>query len=85
MAEVLDSQNDAIIAYENIDENSSGWFSNINFLFSNTKCFELFNYDFSKCMDFNLNGSRGNQTDYANCPLDLELFVPQNFGSRKES
>ena len=80
MSEVLDSQNDAIIAYENIDESCLGLFANINFLFSNTKCFQLFNYDFSRSRPFDENRSHGNETDYADSPLDLELFVPQNFG-----
>ena len=80
MSEVLDSQNDAIIAYENIDESCQGLFANINFLFSNTKCFQLFNYDFSRSKAFDENRSLGNETDYADSPLDLELFVPQNFG-----
>ena len=70
MSEVLDSQNDAIIAYENIDESSLGLFGNINFLFSNTKCFQLFNYDFARSRAFDENRLLGNTTDYADSPLD---------------
>ena len=48
MAEVLDSQNDAIIAFENTDQQKQTKSTPFNFLFSNLKCLELFKYDFTK-------------------------------------
>ena len=43
MTKVLNSQNDAIIAFESIKE---AGFCILNFLYQNIKCMELFQYDF---------------------------------------
>ena len=43
MTKVLNSQNDAIIAFECIKE---AGFCILNFLYQNIKCMELFQYDF---------------------------------------
>ena len=43
MTRVLNSQNDAIIAFECVKE---AGVTLLNFLFNNVKCMELFQYDF---------------------------------------
>ena len=54
MSDVLNSQSDAILAYEKINLNSSGNYKPLNILFSNLKAFKLFSYDFSTKRDLHL-------------------------------
>ena len=47
MSDVFNSQSDAILAFEKVDDEDD--YSNnykLNFLFSNIKCNEFFKYDF---------------------------------------
>ena len=74
MAEVLDSQNDAIIAFENTEQKNLVKYTPFNFLFSNLKCLELFKFDFTK-----RSNKSTNQKYNTKSPIDIPLFVPQHF------
>ena len=48
MTQVMNSQSDAILAFEKTDSGLYGTDKPLNFLFSNLKCIQLFSYDFVK-------------------------------------
>ena len=75
MTKVLNSQSDAILAYEKIDKDK-----NLSFLFSNQKCTNLFQYNFADKADDTTksNQVRGN-------PIEDRLFKRIDFNPKSNS
>ena len=75
MTKVLNSQSDAILAYEKIDKDK-----NLSFLFSNQKCTNLFQYNFAAKTDESTksNQVRGN-------PIEDRLFKRMDFKPKSNS
>ena len=75
MSDVLNSQSDAILAFEKVDQNSSGPLKPLNILFSNLKAFMLFSYDFSSRRDMCVDCEQP-ASESANNPLQQKIFSP---------
>ena len=75
MTKVLNSQSDAILAYEKIDKDK-----NLSFLFSNQQCTNLFQYNFAAKIDESTksNQIRGN-------PIEDRLFKRIDFNPKSNS